>query len=413
VSDAPFDALRATRGPCALLESTTRGPLARRSVLARDPFALLTVDASGCARIEAHGATRAPAAPPLELLRGLALACPPEGGVAGALAYDFARAPARRAGTPLLVALAVARLEIFAHGGDRDATPPARPAHAGQAELEAISSLRRSEYLERVARLRAHIAAGDIYQANLSQRFERPFARSGLDLYGCLRRLNPAPFSGYLRAAGLELVSASPERLLLVEGGRAVTRPIAGTRPRGRDERRDAALSAELLLSEKERAEHLMLVDLARNDLGRVAAVGSVRVDELMAVESYAHVHHIVSNVAARLAPGRDALDALQALFPGGTITGVPKHRCMQILDALEPVPRGFYTGSLFYLTPDGRLDANILIRSGVVRDGRLTFHAGGGIVADSDPEREYEETLHKAAGLRLAAELAEAADPS
>jgi anthranilate/para-aminobenzoate synthase component I len=193
----------------------------------------------------------------------------------------------------------------------------------------------------------------------------------------------------------------------MVDGERAWTRPIAGTRPRAADPGWDRALAAELILSPKERAEHLMLVDLARNDLGKVAAIGSVAVDELMAVEDYAQVRHIASNVSARLLPGRDALDALLALFPGGTITGVPKIRCMQILDEVEPATRGFYTGTLFYATPSGRLDANILIRSAVVAGGRVTFQAGGGIVADSDPDAEYEETLHKAEGLRLALQAA------
>ncbi len=401
-----WESLRDTRGACALLESTTRGgPLARRSLLARDPFAVLTVDARGRARLEERSAARVLEAAPLRALRALVRACPAEGGVVGALAYDLARPAARRGALPLLVALAVERLTREEHAPSPVGAPPPRPA-ANAADLARLSSLSRDAYLRLVGVVQERIAAGQIYQANLSQRFTRAFPRSGLALYGRLREISPTPFAGYLRAGGLEIDSASPERLLLVEQGRATTRPIAGTRPRGLEPARDAALSAELLLSEKERAEHLMLVDLARNDLGRVARIGSVRVDELMAVESYAHVHHIVSDVSARLAPGRDALDALEALFPGGTITGVPKHRCMQILDALEPVPRGFYTGALFYATPDGRLDANILIRSAVVCDGALAFHAGGGIVADSDPEREYEETLHKAAALHLAAEL-------
>ncbi|MGH9889131.1 MAG: anthranilate synthase component I family protein, partial [bacterium] len=190
-----------------------------------------------------------------------------------------------------------------------------------------------------------------------------------------------------------------------VRDGVASTRPIAGTRPRSADPATDRGLAQELLLSEKERAEHLMLLDLARNDLGQVAEIGSVEVDELMVVEDYAQVRHIVSNVRARLAPGRDAIDALFALFPGGTITGVPKRRCMEILDALEPVPRGFYTGALFYVTPGGHLDANILIRSALVTPGLVTFHTGGGIVADSDPDFEYQETLHKARGIKLALE--------
>jgi para-aminobenzoate synthetase component 1 len=279
------------------------------------------------------------------------------------------------------------------------------PPLAAPIELPRYSNLSRDEYRRQVLRLKEHIAAGDIYQANLSQQFRLRWPRSGLALYERLRVLSPAPFAGYLRIGGLELVSASPERLLAVSGDRASTRPIAGTRARSSDPAADRALAEELLLSDKERAEHLMLVDLERNDLGRVARVGSVEVDELMTVEAYSHVRHIVSNVRATLAPGRDALDALRALFPGGTITGVPKIRCMDILDEIEGLPRGFYTGSLFYLTPSGRFDANILIRSAIVAGGTVTFRTGGGIVADSDPDREYEETLHKAEGMRVALE--------
>jgi para-aminobenzoate synthetase component I len=286
-------------------------------------------------------------------------------------------------------------------------TEPAlvHPAAANRIDLPAFSNMSRDDHRARVLRVKEHIAAGDIYQANLSQRFEVPFGGGGLRLYEQLRRISPAPFSGYLRAGGIEIVSASPERLVSVEGDRAWTRPIAGTRPRSADPGSDRALAAELILSPKERAEHLMLVDLARNDLGKVAAIGSVVVDEFMTVEDYAHVRHIVSNVTARLLPGRDAFDTLLALFPGGTITGVPKIRCMQILDEMEPAPRGFYTGALFYATPSGRLDANILIRSAVVAGDRVSFHTGGGIVADSDPDAEYQETLHKAEGMRLALE--------
>jgi len=272
-------------------------------------------------------------------------------------------------------------------------------------DLARWSNLTASDHGHLLQRIQRHIAAGDIYQANLSQRFRLPWRAGGLALYARLRALSPAPFAGYLRAAGLEVVSASPERLVEVAGGGVATRPIAGTRPRAFDPATDRALAAELLLSDKERAEHLMLVDLARNDLGQVAEVGTVVVDELMAVEEYAHVRHIVSSVRARLAPGRGPLEALLALFPGGTITGVPKRRCMEILDAVEPAPRGFYTGALFYITPSGRMDANILIRSGVVAGGTLTFHAGGGIVADSEPGFEYAETLHKAEGMRQAIE--------
>jgi para-aminobenzoate synthetase component I len=414
-----FDALLATAGPCVLFESTTApGPLARRSLLARHPRAIVVSDRSGTRVATASGVTTA-AGDPFDVLRALLREGSADGGIAGALAYDFARPGREAAPTPLLYALAVDRFlvddgthvvgEVTARASidafaEAPWTRPLRPvARRGADGLAAWSSLSRDEYRALVLRVKEHVAAGDIYQANLSQRFQLPFAGNGLDLYRRLRALSPAPFSGYLRAPGFEIASASPERLLEVREGWMSTRPIAGTRPRAADPSADRALAAELLLSEKERAEHLMLVDLARNDLGRVAAMGSVSVDELMTVEDYAQVRHIVSNVRARLVDGRDALDALAALFPGGTITGVPKVRCMRILDALEPVPRGFYTGALFYLTASGRLDANILIRSAVVAGGAVTFHTGGGIVADSDPDHEYRETLHKAEGMRLA----------
>jgi anthranilate/para-aminobenzoate synthase component I len=405
-----YDELRAETGPCVLLESTSPpGPLARLSVLARRPRAVLVAERSGTALLTAAG-TRRLGDDPIAALRGLLAEVPEgrwpeEGGVAGALAYDFAR-PRRAAAGPLLVALAVDRFEVEEAAGV-EAPPPRSREAAGGLDLPAHSNMSRDDHRRRVLRIQEHIVAGDVYQANLSQRFDVPFDRGGLELYGHLRRISPAPFAGYLRAGGIEIVSASPERLLMVDGGRAWTRPIAGTRPRGADPGSDRALAAELILSPKERAEHLMLVDLARNDLGKVAATGTVVVDELMGVEDYAQVRHIVSNVRARLLPGRDALDALLALFPGGTITGVPKIRCMRILDEVEPSPRGFYTGALFYATPSGRLDANILIRSAVVAGGKVTFQTGGGIVADSDPDAEYEETLHKAEGMRLALEAA------
>jgi anthranilate/para-aminobenzoate synthase component I len=406
------EALRA-QGPCVLFESTSLpGPRSRLSLLATGPRAVLVSGPEGT-RVTRAGGTSLVPGDPLDVVRALLREVPSggwpdEGGVAGVLAYDYARPGRPPAPTPLMVALAVDRFQVHEGAWAEDGGVAPLAAGAGpRLDLPAHSSLTRDQYVALVLRVKEHIAAGDIYQANLSQRFRVPADVDGLSLYGHLRRISPAPFAGYLRAAGLEVVSSSPERLLLVEGRQASTRPIAGTRPRAADPGADRALAAELLLSEKERAEHLMLVDLARNDLGRVAEVGSVRVDELMAAEEYSHVRHIVSNVIARLADGRDAIDALRALFPGGTITGVPKRRCMEILDGLEPVPRGFYTGALFYVTPSGRLDANILIRSAVVQGGAVTFHAGGGIVADSDPAREYEETLHKAEAMRLALEAA------
>jgi anthranilate/para-aminobenzoate synthase component I len=409
-----------------LFETTQEAaPTARRSLLARHPRAMLVADGDGVRIATTAGVARA-GRDPIAALRALlaelpAGVWPQEGAVAGAVAYDFAR-PGAGEITPRVVAVAVDRLLVEEDGrivapgapeapalpdipGPWSAQPPAAGRLERPLDLARWSNLTPADHRRLVLRLQEHIAAGDVYQANLAQRFRLPWAAGGLALYRSLRRLSPAPFAGYLRAAGLEIVSASPERLLAVDAGRATTRPIAGTRPRHADPAADRALGVELLLSEKERAEHLMLVDLARNDLGQVAEVGSVRVDEMMAVEEYAHVRHIVSNVTARLAPGRGPLEALLALFPGGTITGVPKRRCMEILDVVEPAPRGFYTGALFYLTPSGRMDASILIRSAVVASGTLTFHAGGGIVADSEPALEYAETLHKAEGMRRAIE--------
>jgi len=402
--------LMQTKGDCALLESALPGgPLSRRSLLFRNPRAALVVDGRG-AELRTPDGTRRMEGEALDLVRALlhdpAIKGSEERAVVGALAYDHSRPRGAAPDSPRLLALAVDAMEVAeVAAAVRKDVPAEQRSPRREVELARYSNLTRSEYRSKVAQLQEHIAAGDIYQANLSQRFTVPCKAGGLELYRRLRETSPAPFAGYFRMGPWEIVSASPERLLRVEGGRAFTRPIAGTRPRAQDPEADRALAQELILSDKERAEHLMLVDLARNDLGRVAQIGSVAVDELMVIEEYAQVRHIVSNVTARLAPGRDAFDALRALFPGGTITGVPKIRCMELLDEVEREPRGFYTGSLFYVTSAGLLDANILIRSALVADGKATFHAGGGIVADSVPDREYEETLHKAEGMRLALE--------
>ena len=283
--------------------------------------------------------------------------------------------------------------------GDADAPLPPRtaPAHPAAA-LEPMMDQAAFEAM--VRRAKTFITQGDIFQANLSQAFSASWCRSPWPLYLALRAINPSPFAAFVQHPEFSLVSCSPERLVRVQDGVASTRPIAGTRPRGTDSREDALNSLELLLSDKERAEHIMLVDLERNDLGRICRPGSVQVDELMAVEGYSHVMHIVSNAWGRLQPGLDAVDVLRAMFPGGTITGCPKIRCMQLLRELEPVRRGFYTGSCGFLGFDGRLDLNILIRTMVLQHGRLSLHAGAGIVADSQPDREYHETLAKAEAL-------------
>jgi anthranilate synthase component 1 len=260
-------------------------------------------------------------------------------------------------------------------------------------------------YLEQVQRARRYIYDGDIFQANLSRRWwaELTSAVGPAGIYARLRRANPAPFAGLALYDGAAVISSSPERLVRSARGRVDTRPIAGTRPRSADPGRDAALIRELIENPKERAEHVMLLDMERNDLGRLAEPGSVQVDELMAVESYTHVHHIVSNVCARLRTGVTPAQVIRAVFPGGTITGCPKVRCMQIIAELEEASRGAYTGAMGYLGLDGGMDLNILIRTLVKTDRQLEFRAGAGIVADSVPEQELEETRAKARGLARA----------
>ncbi len=256
-------------------------------------------------------------------------------------------------------------------------------------------------YLDGVARIHRYLAEGDTFQVNLSRgwRAELPSSITPARLYARLRQANPAPFAGLFQWDGHAVLSSSPERLVSVRGERVETRPIAGTRPRlaGDDE---LARIRELVGHPKERAEHIMLIDLERNDLGRVCVPGSVAVDELMAVETYTHVHHLVSNVSGRLRPGTRASEVIRAVFPGGTITGCPKVRCMEIIAELEGVGRGPYTGALGYLDARGDLDLNILIRSFWQHDGRVRFRAGSGIVADSIAERELDETRAKARGL-------------
>ena len=266
------------------------------------------------------------------------------------------------------------------------------------------SSARRSphrDYLDAVQRVRDYIFAGDIFQANLSQRFEAPLGESPWAFYSRLRRRNPAPFAAFLETPDASVVSASPERFLHVDrSGFVETRPIKGTRPRGVGPEHDAALGQALAESAKDRAENLMIVDLMRNDLSRVCAPGTVRVSELFSLEHYATVHHLVSTVVGHLEPGYDALHLLRAAFPGGSITGAPKLRAMEIIAELEPSQRSVYCGSIGYFSVTGDLDTSIAIRTAVVRDGRVYFSAGGGIVADSDPEQEYRETLDKARAL-------------
>jgi para-aminobenzoate synthetase component 1 len=266
------------------------------------------------------------------------------------------------------------------------------------AAFELRSSFTRSGYLDAVSRVREYIFAGDIFQANLSQRFEAAARESPWSFYARLRTRNAAPFAAFLDFPEVTVVSASPERFLRVDcRGHVETRPIKGTRPRGFGPEHDAALGQALAESAKDRAENLMIVDLMRNDLSRVCAARSVRVSELFSLEHYATVHHLVSTVVGDLSAGSDAIDLLRAAFPGGSITGAPKLRAMEVIAGLEPSRRGVYCGAIGYWSVTGALDTNIAIRTAIVQDGRAYFSAGGGIVADSDPEQEYLETLDKA----------------
>ncbi len=275
------------------------------------------------------------------------------------------------------------------------------PKKKSGTSVEIKHEMGKTHYMEIVKKVKEYIKAGDIFQANLSQRVSANISDTpAWEIYKVLSNINPSPFAAYLDMEDYFIASSSPERLVKVNGRRVETRPIAGTRPRGRDAEADRQMTTDLLLNEKERAEHLMLIDLERNDLGKISDYSTVEVDELMITEEYSHVIHIVSNVQGELAEGKDCFDAIKATFPGGTITGVPKVRCMEIIDELEPVVRGPYTGSVGYISFSGAMDLNIIIRTFVIKDSIAYVQAGAGIVADSDPEREYNETLKKAEAL-------------
>jgi anthranilate synthase component 1 len=269
------------------------------------------------------------------------------------------------------------------------------------------SNFPKADFLEAVRRVKRYIMEGDIIQSVISQRFETNLDCEPFDIYRALRVINPSPYMFFLRLGRVVLAGSSPEILVRVEGTDINLRPIAGTRRRGVDEAEDRLLEEELLGDPKERAEHIMLVDLGRNDVGRVSDAGTVDVDEFMVTEKYSHVMHIVSNVRGRLRDGLDAFDALRACFPAGTLTGAPKIRAMEIIEEMEPCKRGIYGGSVGYFGFSGNMDMCITIRTVVVNDGRIYVQAGAGIVADSDPEKEYEETKSKARGILKAVEMA------
>jgi aminodeoxychorismate synthase component I len=438
--------------------------IARYSFIGVDPYLVLTVK-DGLTETDLGGRKSVSSRHPIERLRELVSGCrqkpveglPPfQGGAAGMLSYDFARYLERLPHNsiddlhlPDAHFFMLDKVIAFDHLEKKSwiiVSPGARERglgysgtnHAPEELLkraeEAVDSLHerivrgspmssverplprgregnsstvithdvgKDSYIEMVRRAKEYIAAGDIFQANLSLRVSADIRDSDpWDLYRILRDINPSPFSCFVDFGRYQIVSSSPERLVRVRGRIVDTRPIAGTRPRGSDLGEDERMRAELLLNEKERAEHLMLIDLERNDLGRVADYGTVAVDELMITEEYSHVIHIVSNVRGVLTEGKDCFDVIKATFPGGTITGVPKVRCMEIIDELEPARRGSYTGSIGYIGFNGNMDLNIIIRTFLIKEGRAYIQAGAGIVADSDPGREYYESIKKAEAL-------------
>jgi anthranilate synthase component 1 len=440
--DVPADVLRrlAARFPQrypVLLDSAADGPLSQISILLAEPRAALWLDSSGQVGAEGFSPRGGDFLTALENW-WLSERIPPArqrlpfvGGWALFLSYEAAqeiepqlrlprsslpwRAFALRTPCALLHERATGKVFAVAESGagdsldrleaDARAAAANTPTAPDTLRVESVSEEDPAAYLGRVDRAKEYVRAGDIYQANLSRPWRVELSREpdiGA-LYDRLCRANPAPFAALAQWRGTTILSSSPERLVRVNDGHIDTRPIAGTRPRSRRPGDDLAEMTELAAHPKERAEHIMLIDLERNDLGRVSEPGTVRVDELMSIESYAHVHHIVSNVSGELRSDVTPIGALRAVFPGGTITGVPKFRCMQIIAELEGTGRGAYTGSLGFLGRDGSMDMNILIRTLSVLGRTIELRAGGGIVADSDPQRELEETRAKARGMLAA----------
>ncbi|HYF96178.1 MAG TPA: aminodeoxychorismate synthase component I [Symbiobacteriaceae bacterium] len=428
-----------------LLESGPMGPaeVRRCSFAGAEPFMTLVVRGRECI-VHEEGRTRVLEGDPLVVLQSLLNRCRVKakdgfpgfpGGAVGYFAYEQGRVierlpetPAADLGLPDMVfgfydvvlmidhtsgetalllgppdgreAAAMSKARRWAAALKRAAPAPVpRAVAAGPV----VSSMTRQVYRRAVQTALDYIGAGDIYQVNLAQRFSALYTGTGWDLYRRLRALFPAPFAAFLEMGSWQVVSGSPERFITVEGRKIETRPIKGTRPRSADPELDRALAAELLASEKDAAELVMIVDLQRNDLGRICEYGTVTVPSLRHLEQTPNVWHTVASVVGRLRPDADTASILRATFPGGSITGAPKVRAMQIIAELEPVRRDVYTGAIGYIGFDGRLDLNIAIRTAVVKDGQVHFHAGGGIVADSDPELEYHETLAKGSGIARA----------
>jgi anthranilate synthase component 1 len=433
-------------GPRFLLESVEGGErLARYSFIGFGHCLEVRLDAAGLSIGGVHSARPRSKAELLNALRGALARTPrplPEvpgvpllGGLVGYTAYDavryFERVPGRSLDdtqTPHAHYVAPRSLLVFDHltrtvallhdGSDAErqslrrevirALRGAVPAALNPGKFSpATPSLSEEEHAVRVRRAQEYIAAGDVYQLVLASRFEGRHALSAFEVYRALRLLNPSPYMFFCELGQITVVGSSPEALVKCHGGYAQLRPIAGSRPRGTDAAHDAALEAELKADPKENAEHVMLVDLARNDLGRVANAGTVRVDPYRVIERYSHVMHIVSGVNGRLADGQDAFDLFAATFPAGTLVGAPKVRAMEIIDELEPVGRQLYGGTVGYFGRHGDMDQAITIRTLVFRGDTYSYQAGGGIVADSSPKAEYDELMAKSAVLRRALELA------
>ena len=401
------------------LDSSAQGALSRYSFLTADPVAVARTPDAARDMLRSQRQAPLPGLPPFQ------------GGIAGYIGYDWGAElervarPAADRYTPRIADVALALYDwviawdhleqtawVITTGSEADAGARAAWVRARlAAPMLAIrdfaasspalpqSNFAPSEFEAAVSRVRDYIAAGDVYQVNLSQRFHAPFSGSALALYRRLRARNPAPFGAYLEFGDAHIASISPERFLRLHATTRVAeaRPIKGTRPRGDSPATDRALASELAASEKDRAENVMIVDLLRNDLGKVCRPGSVQVPRLVALESHPTVHHLVSTVTGELAGGADAFDLLRAAFPGGSVTGAPKIRAMQIIAELERAPRGLYCGAIGYVSATGAMDFNIPIRTIVVHGGDATFHAGAGIVWDSEPTAEYQETLAKA----------------
>lgn len=437
-SAALFGAIAGRPWSMFLDSGRPHGTQGRYDVLATDPIATL-VTTGAVTEIRQDGVTHRSFADPFELLRdalaeqGAPAEAAPDvpfiGGALGYFAYDLGRRierlPSKAVDEDRLPEMAIGIYDaalVIDHESRRSvlvgrneprarerwrslrallASPPRpRPRGTFRVTSRVVSNLDRAGYGAAFARVLDYIGAGDCYQVNLAQRFSCTVEGDPWVCYRRLRELNPAAFGAYLNLPWVQVLSVSPERFLRVADGTVETKPIKGTRPRSPDLREDRRLAGELLASAKDRAENVMIVDLLRNDLGKVCATGSVRVPKLCALESFPTVHHLVSTVSGRLTPGRHSVDLLRACFPGGSITGAPKLRAMEIIEELEPQRRGVYCGAIGYIGFDGAMDTNIAIRTMTHRHGLLRFWAGGGLVADSDVDAEYQEIYDKAAAM-------------